>query len=129
MVFQDAGLFNRSIAENVRIGRPDDATGADVERACGWRRRTSSSWQSPADISFVIGERGALLSGGERQRLAVAPRHTQDAPILILDEATSALDAETEARSSARSTGCAKTGRHSSSRTAYRRSPTRTGST
>jgi ATP-binding cassette, subfamily B, beta-glucan exporter len=97
VVFQDAGLFNRSIAENIRIGRPD-ASDADVERAAKLAEAHEFINQKPGGYGFVIGERGLSLSGGERQRLAIARAILKDAPILILDEATSALDAETEGK-------------------------------
>jgi ATP-binding cassette subfamily B protein len=97
VVFQDAGLFNRSIRENLRIGRAD-ATDAEIEDAA--RRADAHGFilRKPGGYGFVIGERGQALSGGERQRLAIARALLKDAPILLLDEATSALDTETEAR-------------------------------
>ena len=97
VVFQEAGLFNRTIAENIRIGRPE-ATDAEVERAARLAGAHDFIVAKPGGYGFVIGERGAALSGGERQRLAIARAVLKDAPILILDEATSALDAATEAQ-------------------------------
>jgi ATP-binding cassette, subfamily B, beta-glucan exporter len=97
VVFQDAGLFNRSIAENIRIGKPD-ATIAEIERACRLAEAHEFIVEKPDGYGFIIGERGASLSGGERQRLSIARAIIKDAPVLILDEATSALDAETEAK-------------------------------
>ena len=97
VVFQDAGLFNRSIAENIRIGRPE-ASDAEVEQAARLAEAHDFIARKPGGYAFVIGERGASLSGGERQRIAIARAILKDAPILILDEATSALDVETEAR-------------------------------
>ncbi|MGE0613859.1 MAG: ATP-binding cassette domain-containing protein, partial [Hyphomicrobiales bacterium] len=97
VVFQDAGLFNRSIAENIRIGRPA-ATDAAVEAAA--RRAGAHGFirRKPGGYGFVIGERGGALSGGERQRIAIARAILKDAPILLLDEPTSALDLKTEAQ-------------------------------
>ena len=97
VVFQDAGLFNRSIAENIRLGRPA-ASDADVERAARLAQAANFIARKPGGYDFVAGERGGALSGGERQRLAIARAILKDAPILILDEATSSLDTETEAR-------------------------------
>jgi len=97
VVFQDAGLFNRSIGENIRIGRPE-ANDAEVEAAARLAEAHDFIVRKPGGYDFVIGERGASLSGGERQRIAIARAILKDAPILILDEATSALDVETEAR-------------------------------
>jgi ATP-binding cassette subfamily B protein len=97
VVFQDAGLFNRSIAENIRVGRPD-AGDAEVEEAARMAEAHDFIARKPGGYQFVIGERGASLSGGERQRIAIARAILKNAPILILDEATSALDVETESR-------------------------------
>ncbi len=97
VVFQDAGLFNRSIGDNIRIGRPG-ATDEDVQRAAKLAEAHDFIMAKPGGYGFVIGERGASLSGGERQRIAIARAILKDAPILMLDEATSALDAETEAK-------------------------------
>lgn len=97
VVFQDAGLFNRSIGENIRIGKPD-ASDAEVERAAKLAEAHEFISLKPGGYDFLIGERGASLSGGERQRIAIARAILKDAPILILDEATSALDAETEGK-------------------------------
>ncbi|TPE50141.1 glucan ABC transporter ATP-binding protein/ permease [Amaricoccus solimangrovi] len=97
VVFQEAGLFNRSIAENIRVGRPS-ATDAEVEEAARRAEADRFIARKQGGYGFVIGERGSALSGGERQRLAIARAILKDAPILILDEATSALDPETEAK-------------------------------
>ncbi len=97
VVFQDAGLFNRGIGENIRLGRPD-ATDAEVEEAARLAEADKFIKRKPRGYAFLAGERGAALSGGERQRIAIARAILKQAPILILDEATSALDTETEGK-------------------------------
>jgi ATP-binding cassette subfamily B protein len=97
VVFQESMLFNRSIADNLRIGRPD-ATDADLEAACRLAEAHDFIERQAQGYATMVGERGSTLSGGQRQRLAIARAALKDPPILILDEATSALDAATEAR-------------------------------
>lgn len=97
VVFQDAGLFNRPIVENIRVGRPE-ATEAEVHAAAALAEAAEFIAQKPGGYDYVVGERGLSLSGGERQRIAIARAILKSAPILILDEATSALDTETEGK-------------------------------
>jgi ATP-binding cassette, subfamily B, beta-glucan exporter len=96
-VFQDAGMFNRSIEDNIRVGRPK-ASEEDVLAAAEAADASDFILAKSAGYGTVVGERGSQLSGGERQRVAIARAILKDAPILVLDEATSALDVETEAR-------------------------------
>jgi ATP-binding cassette subfamily B protein len=97
VVFQDSLLFNRSIRDNLLVGKPD-ASDAEIERAVSLADAREFILRQPQGYETLIGERGATLSGGQRQRLAIARAALKDPPILILDEATSALDAATEAR-------------------------------
>jgi ATP-binding cassette subfamily B protein len=97
VVFQEGLLFNRSIAENLRIGKPD-ATDQELREAAGRAQALEFIEAAPSGFDSRVGERGRLLSGGERQRLSIARALLKDPPILILDEATSALDARTEAK-------------------------------
>src|SRR5271168_3956842 len=100
VVFQETLLFNRSIAENLGVGKPD-ASNAEIRDAAARAQALDFIDRNPDGLQARIGERGRLLSGGERQRLAIARALLKDPPILILDEATSALDPVTEARVSA----------------------------
>ena len=96
VVFQEALLFNRSIEENLRVGKPD-ATEAEMCKAAE-RAQALDFIERSGGFATNAGERGRMLSGGERQRLSIARALLKDPPILILDEATSALDAVTEAK-------------------------------
>lgn len=96
LVFQNVYLFDRSIAENIRIGRPD-ATDVDVRRAGETARVDEITDRLPDGYDSPVGEGGTTLSGGERQRVSIARALLKDAPIVLLDEATSALDPHSEA--------------------------------
>jgi ATP-binding cassette, subfamily B, beta-glucan exporter len=97
VVFQEALLFNRSIADNLRVGKPD-ATEEELRIAASRAQALEFIERSEQGFDTNAGERGRMLSGGERQRLSIARALLKDPPILILDEATSALDAVTEAK-------------------------------
>jgi ATP-binding cassette subfamily B multidrug efflux pump len=100
MVTQDTSLLHRSIAANIRYGKPA-ATEAEIVAAA---RKAQAhdfvlalrDWQGRTGYAAHVGERGVKLSGGQRQRIALARVILKDAPILVLDEATSALDSEVE---------------------------------
>jgi len=100
MVTQDTSLLHRSIAANIRYGRPG-AGDAEVEAAAKKAQAHDfilglRDWKDRAGYRAHVGERGVKLSGGQRQRIAIARVVLKDAPILVLDEATSALDSEVE---------------------------------
>jgi ATP-binding cassette subfamily B protein len=97
VVFQEVLLLNRSIAENLRVGKPD-ATDEEIKDAIVRAQALDFIERSSGGLDGKVGERGRALSGGERQRLSIARALLKDPPILILDEATSALDAGTEKR-------------------------------
>lgn len=101
MVTQDTSLLHRSIADNIRYGRPR-ASDAQVAQAARQAHAEDfiadlNDWQGRSGYEAHAGERGVKLSGGQRQRIALARVILKDAPILVLDEATSALDSEVEA--------------------------------
>lgn len=97
LVTQETFLFDDTIAENIRFGRPD-ATRAEIEEAAAQANAHEFIMASDNGYDSPVGEGGTQLSGGQRQRVAIARAMLRDAPILLLDEATSALDAESEAR-------------------------------
>ena len=96
VVNQDTYLFHGTVADNLRVGKPD-ATPAELEEACQAANAHEFVALLPQGYDTVIGERGIRLSGGQRQRIAIARAILRDAPILVLDEALSAVDAENEA--------------------------------
>jgi ABC-type multidrug transport system fused ATPase/permease subunit len=93
---QDAYLFDGTIEENIRYGRPD-ASQEEVIQAARAAYAHDFILDQPEGYQTLVGERGVRLSGGQRQRIAIARALLKDAPILLLDEATSALDSESEA--------------------------------
>jgi ABC-type polar amino acid transport system ATPase subunit len=101
MVTQDTSLLHRSIAENIRYGRPEasmqDVIDAAREAHAFDFIEELEDWDGRRGFDAHVGERGVKLSGGQRQRIAIARVILKDAPILVLDEATSALDSEVEA--------------------------------
>jgi ATP-binding cassette subfamily C protein CydCD len=95
LVSQDTYLFNTSVRENLRLGRPE-ASDAELEHAAQQAHAHEFILRLPQGYDTRLGERGVQLSGGQRQRLAIARAILKDAPILLLDEATSHLDSENE---------------------------------
>jgi ATP-binding cassette, subfamily B, bacterial len=93
---QDAFLFNTSVRENIRFGRPD-ASDAEVEAAARRAKAHDFIVRLERGYDTQSGERGAALSGGERQRIALARLFLRQPRVVVLDEPTSALDLETEA--------------------------------
>jgi ATP-binding cassette subfamily B protein len=94
VVPQEASMFHRSVAENIRYGRPeasdDELLRAAIAAHCEFIEAM------PQGFDTIVGDRGVKLSGGQRQRIAIARAFLKDAPLLLLDEATSALDPDSE---------------------------------
>ncbi len=95
VVFQETLLFDRTIAENIRVGKPD---ATEEEMTSALTRAQALEFATRHGTESSVGERGRALSGGERQRLSIARALLKDPAILVLDEATSALDSRTEAK-------------------------------
>ena len=101
LVTQDTSLLHRTVAENIKYGRPD-ATDEEMFEAVRKAKAEEfipnlTDLRGRRGYDAYVGERGVKLSGGQRQRIAISRVFLKDAPILILDEATSALDSEVEA--------------------------------
>ena len=94
-IFQDSYLFQGSIADNIRLGKPaaSDAELLDAVQQAGVSELIE---RLPQGLDTQVGEGGARLSGGERQRIGIARALIKDAPILLVDEATAALDADNQ---------------------------------
>lgn len=97
IVFQDVLLFNASVADNIRIGRPE-ATDEEIQRVARLAQCDDFIRRLPNGYDTLIGENGESLSGGERQRISIARALLKDAPIVLLDEATASLDVDSETK-------------------------------
>jgi ATP-binding cassette subfamily B protein len=95
IIEQDIFLFSRSIADNIRFGKPD-ATQEEIETAAKAAQAHDFILSFPDGYQTMVGQRGVTLSGGQRQRLALARAFIAKPPILILDDSTSAIDSATE---------------------------------
>ncbi len=95
MVFQDVYLFKDTIAENIRIGKPD-ASDDEIVAAAKSAACHDFIMSLPDGYQTMVGEGGSTLSGGEKQRISIARAILSDAPIVFLDEATASLDPENE---------------------------------
>ncbi len=95
-VFQDVFLFNESVLENIRVGRPGASDDEVIAAAKAARCHTFISEDLEHGYQTLVGENGSRLSGGQRQRLSIARAILKDAPIVVLDEATAFVDPENE---------------------------------
>lgn len=95
VVFQEVYLLNDTVANNIRVGRPN-ATQEQIEAAAKAARCHDFIMQLPDGYDTLVGEGGSTLSGGEKQRISIARALIKDAPIVLLDETTSNLDADNE---------------------------------
>lgn len=96
-VFQDSKLIKATIAENVKLGKPD-ATDEEVAAALHAAQCDDIIQKFPDGINTAVGTKGVYLSGGERQRIAIARAVLKNSPIIILDEATAFADPDNEAK-------------------------------
>jgi ATP-binding cassette subfamily B protein/subfamily B ATP-binding cassette protein MsbA len=94
-VFQETYLFNESVRENIRFGRPG-ATDEEVEAAAAAAYAHDFIMQMPERYDTMVGERGSSMSGGQKQRIAIARMIIKNPAVILLDEATSALDGASE---------------------------------
>jgi ATP-binding cassette subfamily B protein len=92
---QEAFLFSDTVAENLRLGKPE-ATQAEMESACRLAAVHEEVAALPKGYETLLGERGVTLSGGQKQRLCLARALLKPAPVLLLDDTLSAVDSETE---------------------------------
>ncbi len=95
VVFQDVHLFNDTVENNIRFGKPD-ATRDEIKEAAKKAKCHDFIMALPEGYNTIVGENGGLLSGGERQRVSIARAILKDAPIIILDEATASVDPDNE---------------------------------
>ncbi|WP_437920076.1 ABC transporter ATP-binding protein [Sphingobacterium sp. LRF_L2] len=94
-VFQDVYLFDDSIYNNIKIGKPS-ATEVEIIEAAEKAQVLEFAWELPGGMHSLVGEGGCKLSGGQKQRISIARALLKDAPIVLLDEATASLDPENE---------------------------------
>jgi ABC-type multidrug transport system fused ATPase/permease subunit len=95
VVSQDPFLFNRTVADNIRVG-DQDATMEDIVQVAGLARAAEFIERLPHGYDTMIGPSGVALSGGERQRIAIARALLKNAKVVVFDEATASLDSNTE---------------------------------